>query len=78
MAGSSVLIDMQNITKVYQMGKTEVPALDGVSLSIEEGEYVAIVGTSGSGQKHADEHYRFCWTAPRRVFFRSEAIGPTT
>ena len=50
MAGSSALIDMQNITKVYQMGETKVHALNGVSLSIEAGEYVAIVGTSGSGK----------------------------
>ncbi len=50
MADSSTLIDMQNITKVYQMGETKVLALNGVSLSIEEGEYVAIVGTSGSGK----------------------------
>ena len=50
MSDSSALIDMQNITKVYQMGETKVLALDGVSLSIDQGEYVAIVGTSGSGK----------------------------
>ncbi len=50
MADSSALIDMQNISKAYQMGETKVLALNGVSLSIEEGEYVAIVGTSGSGK----------------------------
>ncbi len=50
MTDSSVLIDMQNLTKVYQMGETKVVALDSVSLSIDEGEYVAIVGTSGSGK----------------------------
>ena len=50
MADSSALVDMQNISKVYQMGETKVHALNGVSLSIEAGEYVAIVGTSGSGK----------------------------
>ncbi|MDE0197989.1 MAG: ABC transporter ATP-binding protein [Caldilineaceae bacterium] len=50
MADSSTLIDMQDISKIYQMGETKVHALNGVSLSIEEGEYVAIVGTSGSGK----------------------------
>ena len=50
MTDSSALIEMQNLTKVYQMGETKVLALDGVSLSIDEGEYVAIIGTSGSGK----------------------------
>ena len=50
MADSSALIDMQNMSKVCQMGETKILALNGVSLSIEEGEYVAIVGTSGSGE----------------------------
>ena len=50
MTDSSALIDMQDITKVYQMGETKVLALDGVFLSIDQGEYVAIVGTSGSGK----------------------------
>ena len=47
---SRPLIDIQNITKVYQMGTQEVRALAGVTLSVEEGEYVAIMGPSGSGK----------------------------
>ncbi len=44
------LIRFENITKVYQMGDMEVRALDGVSTTIQRGEYVAIMGPSGSGK----------------------------
>ena len=44
------MIELENITKVYRMGKVEVYALNGVSLSIKEGEMVSIVGASGSGK----------------------------
>jgi putative ABC transport system ATP-binding protein len=44
------LIKIENITKVYQMGKTQVFALRGLSLSIAESEYISIMGPSGSGK----------------------------
>ncbi len=44
------MIELENVTKIYRMGEVEVYALNGVSISIEQGEMLSIVGTSGSGK----------------------------
>jgi len=44
------MIELENITKIYRMGKIDVYALNGVSLAIKEGEMVSLVGASGSGK----------------------------
>lgn len=43
------VIEVKNLYKLYKLGDSAVRALNGVSLEIYEGEFCAIVGTSGSG-----------------------------
>ncbi len=46
----NVIINVENVRKTYKMGDNVVKAVDGVSLSVFEGEYLVIMGPSGSGK----------------------------
>lgn len=44
------MVAVENLTKVYRRGSTEIRPLDGVSLTVEEGEFLSLMGPSGSGK----------------------------
>ncbi len=60
-----MMIEMQHLDKSYWADKTEVPVLHDICLSVEEGEYVSIMGPSGSGKstlaKNLAKHYGFVY-----------------
>src|SRR3989338_1946078 len=47
------IIKLENVWKIYKMGEVEVPALRGLNLKIKRGEFVAVMGASGSGKSTA-------------------------
>ena len=47
------ILEIRNLCKTYGQGETEVKALDNISLDVKQGEFVAIIGPSGSGNKPA-------------------------
>ncbi len=47
---NNTLLYLENVWKIYKMGEVEVPALRGVSVEIKKGDFVAIIGASGSGK----------------------------
>ncbi len=70
------MIELQDVYKIYNTGENEVRALDGVTLTINKGEFVAIVGQSGSGKSTA-MNIIGCLDVPSRgkYFLNGEDVG---
>lgn len=70
------IMELQDVWKIYRMGEVEVPALRGVSVKIKKGDFVAIIGASGSG-KSTMMNLIGCLDIPSRgsIYLKSQDIS---
>jgi putative ABC transport system ATP-binding protein len=75
--GSPLVAELIHITKVYGSGDTEVRALDDLCLTVERGDYLAVMGTSGSGKSTA-MNILGCLDRPTRGSYRLNGVAVET
>jgi putative ABC transport system ATP-binding protein len=71
-----IIMELKDVWKIYKMGEVEVPALRGISVKIKKGDFVAIIGASGSG-KSTMMNLIGCLDIPSRgsLYLRSQDIS---
>ena len=76
MESNDTLLNFENVWKIYQMGEVEVPALKGIDVRIKKGDFVAIIGASGSG-KSTMMNLIGCLDVPSkgRIFLKNQDIS---
>ncbi len=67
------LVELRNVSKIYQVGEEEIRALDDVSLDIEPGEFISIIGPSGSG-KSTLMHILGCLDSPSKGTIKLDEV----
>ena len=73
------IIKIENLTKIFKVGKSEITALKDINLSIEKGEIFGIIGLSGAGKSTLVRNINFLETPTEgKIFFEEKELGMLT